>query len=206
MSQAMLFDINARMTSWEFIIDSRLDRLPVNLFRLCADYGVPVYTYREFARRIEKPVEYIIEKYCHDGFCIAHKEQYYIVYNADALDARQQQWTIAHELAHLSLGHIGPELSHLEYSTLYNTRPEEQEANKFALRLLCPSIVLHLCGVRSPGEICELCDVGREVADLRWEHLQKLRAKKRFLIKDEERKVMNQFGSFICGYVAEKLT
>lgn len=202
MSEEQL-DILARMTSWEFIIENKIQHLPVNPQKLCVPHNIRILTYQNFSDLIGNTVCHIKRKYNPVGFCLFYERQYYIVYNAAVTDRGVIRVTFAHELAHIVLGHIGPSQPYLKHIHILDSR-EEMDAKKFAHRLLCPSIVLHLCGVSSPAELQQLCDVPLDLAQLRWEHLQELRKTKAFLIKPEERAVMNQFAEFICHYVAEK--
>lgn len=199
-----MLDIKARVTSWKFILDSGVNHLPVDSYQLILNYQIPVATFEDYAKGIHQSLAYVHAKYSGGGFCLFDGKNYFVFYDAQ-LDERGRRWVLAHELAHIFLHHGNKKLKLASGASPLCEVPAEKEANKFALRLLCPSIVLHLCGTRSPEEVRRLCDVDDDIAALRWEHLQTLRAKKRFLVKDEERMVMNQFSDFICGYVADKL-
>lgn len=202
----IIFDIRARTSSWEFIIQSRLTRLPVDPLKLCTSLGIFKISYHQYAGRIGKPIAYIAEKYSPNAFCLFYEGKYYIVCNENLSDQLRLNCIIAHELAHIVLGHIGPELPYLSLARYADRQPQELQADKFAGRLQCPSIVLHLCGIASPEELAAVCAVTPEIATERWDHLQVIRRLKRFFVVPQERVVMNQFAVFIANYVADKFS
>lgn len=198
-------DIRARVTSWDFIIKNQLCCLPVDISGLCFQHGIKLLSYHKFSSITGHSMKFITDKYSDDGFCLFFKGNYSIVYNS-AHDEGSIRCTLAHELAHIMLGHIGPDLPYLKWASVREGISDEQQADKFAGRILCPSVVLHFCGVSSPGELTHLCGVDKPMGNLRWEHLQFLRKKKRFLQKFEERQVLSQFIPFISDYNCEKHT
>ena len=112
---------------------------------------------------------------------------------------RRARFTVAHELGHILLGHVG------KY-TLVNREPSprddpvEQAANGFAARLLAPACVLWGCRVSSAAEIAALCDISAVAARYRWERMQLLYARGKFLISPLERTLYACFSQYINSY------
>ncbi len=111
----------------------------------------------------------------------------------------RQRFTAAHELGHILLGHVGEgRLVNREPSPA--DAPIEKEANVFASRLLAPACVLWGCGVRSAQDIIELCDISRQSAEFRWQRIQVLQGRGRFLTSALERRVYEQFADYIAAH------
>lgn len=108
----------------------------------------------------------------------------------------RQRFTAAHELGHILLGHVDTEkLVNREPSP--GDSPLEQEANVFASRLLAPACVLWGCGVQSERDIVKLCDISYQAAKFRWQRMQVLIDRNKFLVSSLERKVYESFLEYI---------
>lgn len=108
----------------------------------------------------------------------------------------RSRFTIAHELGHILLGHVGKyELVKREPAPSDN--PMEQEANVFASRLLAPACVLWGCKVQSAEDIARLCDISLTAAEYRWTRMQQLYRRDKFWISPLEREVYAGFKKFI---------
>lgn len=105
-------------------------------------------------------------------------EQPVITFNASDAPARQR-FTIAHEIGHYALGHLGPgktkfrdPASHFSSST---QQVEEREANRFAANLLMPAAALKYAVERrnmySIDELAALFDVSQVAMKYRLENL-----------------------------------
>lgn len=119
-----------------------------------------------------------------EGLTVRHRGKYYILYNEKAI-ARRRNWTVAHELGHILLGHDG-ESAH-----------DEREADSFAAALLMPLPVLHYLESLRGGEpldadaICANFNVSRRAAERR---LSELAAPRRTLTEVETALMLRLFG------------
>ena len=101
-----------------------------------------------------------------EGLSIRHNGVYLILYNENSPRERLN-FTLAHEVGHILLGHIGEEGAHLE-----------READAFAAALLCPTVAVryleHQNGhVLSEKELCAVFPISREAARRRAEELRR---------------------------------
>lgn len=201
------FDIEDKLTSWNLILKNNLEELPVDIWQVCRNCGIIILTYEQYRATIFKSVHYIISKYhSAKAFCIFVSSHYFIIYNPDGQTEDDIRCTLAHELGHIALGHIGPELPFLSLHQATEKADAEWKATRFGNRILCPSIVLHFCSVSSEIEIERLCAVNSATARIRFARLASFRRDNRFFERKEERLVMNQFSHFIATYIAAKLT
>lgn len=88
-----------------------------------------------------------------DGLTICRKKQdkplYLVLYNDEMKNLRRRNFTLAHEIGHIYLGHQTDE------------EKQEQEANYFALQLLMPRVLAdaYLSRVAYPATPVDLCAV-----------------------------------------------
>lgn len=175
---------NARNMAWQIMLDEGICSLPVNVGRLCRSLGISV---RQYAGEDDS-----------DGRSLIIDGRPLILVSRNKPVPRQR-FTAAHELGHILLGHVGRNgLVNREPSPGDN--PLEREANVFASRLLAPACVLWGCGVRSELDIMELCGVSRQSAEFRWQRMQVLLARGKFLASPMERKVYQQFADYIASH------
>ena len=175
----------SRDLAWEILLREGVCALPVDVLEICRRLGIAVRQYQE-----PRPEG--------DGFSTIIDGVPYICIRRG--QSRQRaRFTVAHELGHILLGHVGKEgLVNREPSPHDN--PVEQAANVFAARLLAPACVLWGCRVSSAAEIAALCDISAVAAGYRWERMQILLARGKFLVKAKERKLYRRFGKYIKTY------
>lgn len=175
---------NARDMSWKILLDMDVRSLPVNVSLICRTMGITVKYY-------DGTPESDGESMILDGQPI--------IFVSRNKPAPRQRFTAAHELGHILLGHIGwGKLVNREPSPRDN--PLEQEANVFASRLLAPACVLWGCGVKSAQDIMELCNISRQAAEFRWQRLQRLLIRGKFLTSPLEREVYERFAQYIAAH------
>ena len=178
---------NARDLAWRVLIDEKVTALPINIAALCRKMGIKVQYY--------KP------KDDNDGYCTIFLGRPRIFVSSECSPERQR-FTIAHELGHILLGHVGrAELVNREPSGTDN--PLEHDANVFASRLLAPACVLWALDIRTPEQIAQLCRISYQAASFRAKRMALLYERNKFLTSPMERKVYAQFGEFIAGKKAE---
>lgn len=171
----------SRDATWRILIDCRVTELPVRVVQICRRIGVTV-------RRAPLPEGV-------DGQSMILDGQPIILYK-DMESTGRIRFTIAHELGHILLGHVGKyELMNREPSPQDN--PIEQAANVFASRLLAPACVLWGCRAGSPEDIMRLCGISRTAAEFRWGRMQELYRRNKFLLHPLERQLYANFRLYI---------
>ena len=171
----------SRDLAWKILLQENVTELPVNIIRLCKQMGIRVQSY--------------IPQDDNDGMSVIIRGKPRILVSQESPHGRQR-FTIAHELGHILLGHVGEyELVNREPDPKDN--PIEQAANVFASRLLAPACVLWALNARTPEEIAALCDISYQAASFRAERMALLYQRNKFLASPLERTVHQQFGDFI---------
>ena len=180
----------SRNATWEMLLDLEIKELPVKITDLCRRIGIPV-----------KFADLGAEE---DGYSAIVNDKPIIVINSLKRDnTARMRFTVAHELGHIMLGHVGVyELVNREPSPSDNEI--EQQANIFASRLLAPACVLWGCNVQSPEEIMQLCDISHQAAQFRFNRMKVLYERQKFLISPLEKKVYKQFKPFMLRYLLAK--
>ena len=167
----------------QFIIDRKIDELPVDVIKIANDCKWLIVPYSKADKSILGIYEEIM--YTDWGFTIYFDNQYIIFFN-DEIKIGSQRFTIAHEIGHIVL-------EHFDFS---NARTREKEANMFAASLLMPIDVLRACNIQSRKDIEILCGVSYSAACYRYEKALKVN-------NDESlfrNKVLKQFQKFINTY------
>lgn len=172
---------NSRDLAWQVLINEHVTELPVKVAALCRNMGIKMQFY--------EPTDQ------NDGFSTIINDQARIFVSKHCIPERQR-FTIAHELGHILLGHVGKhQLVNREPSPQDN--PIEQAANVFASRLLAPACVLWALNARTPEEIAGLCKISHQAAKFRAERMAILYERGKFLSAPLERQVYAQFSEFI---------
>lgn len=183
---------NSRNLSWEIIINEGIDELPVSMSRLCGRLGIEVILSDSLGMS-------------GDGKALMYDGKPYIFLNRNQRPERMR-FTLAHELGHILLEHIGKyELVNREPSPTDNH--VEQEANIFASRLLAPACVLWALDISEAEEIASLCKISFAAAKFRSERMKLLYEREKLFLKDKgkscflispfEKQVFEQFKPFI---------
>ena len=171
----------SRDLAWRILLNEGVTELPVDIVGLCRKMGVRV--------------QYFTPKDESDGksailFGVPR------IFVSRECSPERQRFTIAHELGHILLGHVGEyQLVNREPSAEDN--PIEQEANVFASRILAPACVLWALDLHTPEEIAAHCRISLPAAGYRAERMALLYARNKFLISPLERKVYEQFLPYI---------
>lgn len=172
---------NSRDLAWRVLINEGVRELPVKVVRLCKQMGIRVVC---FTPETDS-----------DGFSTIVDGQA-TIFVSDRCSRERQRFTVAHELGHILLGHVGEqELVNREPSRGDN--PIEQAANVFASRLLAPACVLWALDARTPEQIAGLCQISHQSAAFRAERMAVLYQRNKFLSSPLERQVYQQFRDFI---------
>lgn len=171
----------SRDLAWQVLLREGITGLPVKVSALCRQMGIQV-GYADLPEG-EDGVSMLVEG--HPRILIARDRP-----------AARQRFTVAHELGHILLGHVGKyRLVNREPSRGDN--PIEQAANVFAARILAPACVLWALDARTPEQIAKLCDISYQAAIFRAERMAILYRRGKFLTSPLERAVYEQFSDFI---------
>ena len=182
---------HVRDAVWELLIKENITTLPIKIIKLCHDLGITVYYYTPDDDS--------------DGKCVVVDGVPRILVSRLASPERQR-FTVAHELGHIILGHVG-KYALVNREPTAKDNPIEQAANVFASRLLAPACVLWGCGVQNAEEIASLCNISKTAAEYRMErmnilykrdyNMRRSKGKGCFLLSPQERAVYNQFLPYI---------
>lgn len=138
----------AEQQAIDLLIDCCLTKIPVSPWGICLSiYGknVRFRTYSSISQKHKKSINEIVNLFnTKDGLTVTSTPQskkFLITYNDKISTKSRINFTIAHELGHIALGHFeyvndSTVLSKEEYKVL------EAEANAFAKELLAPFVVI----------------------------------------------------------------
>lgn len=187
---------NARDAAWEFLIQSRIKKLPVDMGKICAAHGFELYSYTTGIGVI-KALGYESQCGKSDGFSVLKNGTYYIFYSEKCVPGRQR-FSIAHEIGHIVLGHLRDgRCTILNREPSPPDNPVETQANQFAARLLAPACVLNALNATAPEEISVLCGISKQAAQFRAARMHTLQKRQKFLSHPLERQVMKQFRCWV---------
>lgn len=171
----------SRDAAWELLIRMKIRSLPIKISEICFALGIKL-----------KYSEDLIDT---DGYSFFLKDIPCIVIRKTDNIGRLR-FTVAHELGHILLGHVGMyELVNREPAP--NDDPIEQAANVFAIRLLAPACVLWGLNVTSAEQISQICDISLQAAQFRMQHLKELYRRNKFLTSRLEKVLYFRFRRFI---------
>lgn len=177
---------NVRNASWQCLIDCKITSLPVPISYICELYHGKVVNNSEVCKlkNSESGRVYVIDGYP------------YVVVN-DNESVQRIRFTIAHELGHYLLGHLGSDITNLNRGYDSIKPIQETEADMFAARLLAPACVLWGINAQTAEQISEVCSISHTAAKIRAERMEVLRKRGKFLTSPLERKVYQQFENYI---------
>ncbi len=185
------------MTANDVYEAAGITELPIDPSKAAAAIGIKTVSYKSMRKIYDIEVEELYNtSTC--GFAFKINNRFVIAVNENSCGERQRRFTIAHELGHCVLGHIG-KLSEKKELTL----SEERQADKFAADFLAPLPVLILCGAESAEEIKKICGISNQAAEIRYEELVRAR-KSNFLLFGENSRIADRFSEFIKRYRAGK--
>ena len=188
----------ARDAAWKVLIECGISELPVFPSAICRHYGWKLADYKTGEASIKLLGLSELSKKT-DGFCAVTARYTYIFFDS-TLPSGRRRFTIAHEIGHLILGHVGKGMATVENrEPTGSERAEERQANQFAARLLAPACVLHEIGANTPEQIQKLCGLSLQAAQFRAERMQELERRQRFYLSPLEQQVIKQFESYIAA-------
>ena len=189
-----------RDLAWNILIKNGVSELPVNIYKICKQEGINVFSYKVSESFIES-MGLTEEAELNDAFSMGNT----IFYNEEKSEQRRR-FSIAHELGHILL-HSDIEFKIYNREPLPCELPIEAEANAFAARILAPLCVLQFLNLNSAREISEVCNISYTAAEARFSRLCEIRKRNKerrseknhgtFLLSRLERRVIENFGEYI---------
>lgn len=175
---------NVRNSAWQALLDFNVTKLPVSVNSIAKQLGIKVIKNSDI-HELQNGER---------GVTLFKNEHWYIIFD-DTESVPVCRFTVAHELGHILLGHIL--VNGFKYRTFEKRDEEEQAADMFAARLLAPACVLHELQALSAEQIAKVCNISMPAAEKRAERMQVLEARNKYYLHPLERKVREQFDSFI---------
>lgn len=177
---------NVRNSAWQCLIDFNIDAFPVNVSKIARDAGVKVI--RNSDVNLLKPNE--------SGKSYFDGQTWFLIYD-DTNDPVVSRFTIAHELGHFFLGHAYTCAKYADYDDKGKIPKAEEQADSFALRLLCPVCVLKDLNISSAEDIAKYCRIPTEWAEKRYIRLKELKERDTFFMNPIERQVHDNFKNYL---------
>ena len=177
---------NLRDAAWQCLIDCKIDKLPVDVLKIAEQCNV--YVIKNSHVDELRPNE--------DARTYCNGNKWVIIFN-DKNDSETSRFAIAHELGHILLGH---EKTYVQYSSMeqFLKKPKsEQQADMFALRLLCPACIIAALDLHSSDDIYSYCRVPLSRAEQRSERMKELYKRKKFFKSEIEKQVYTCFQEYI---------
>ncbi len=177
---------DVRNSAWKCLLDFNASSLPVDVLRIARNAGIRV----------------IRDSYVGDllpgenGKAYYDGSQWTVIYN-DRNPKELSRFTLAHELGHILLGH---ETKFIKYSNAceFNHRSKsEEQADRFAVRLLCPACVLWGLNISSADEIAAYCMIEPSLAADRAKRMRTLYMRDKFLTDPLEKMLYESFKPYI---------
>ena len=174
-----------RDIAWKCLIDNGIDRLPVDVLKIARQSNIDVK--KNSRIKVLLPDEYA--KSFYDG------EKWVIVYN-DLNDTVVSRYAIAHELGHIFLVHVKMYSKYATIEEIGRKPRSENQADSFAMRLLCPACVLKQMNIHSAQDIAEYCRVPLPQAKTRSKRMATLKERNKYYTSALERQVAKMFENY----------
>lgn len=177
------------MSIYDIYAAAGISSLPVNPIEAAAAVGVKTVKYSDICGIYCHSMEEIYRE-SRFGFSFEDHGKPVIAVNENACGLRRRRFTVAHELGHCVLGHVGK-----------GRKPngaEERAADSFAAALLAPVSVLRMCGVSSPEETARLCGITISAAGIRFSEIM------RGSVGEEDLLIIMRFSGYIDRYLQSK--
>lgn len=185
----------SRDRAWEILIRHKISALPVDVFKICKDSGVSIYTYdsgKDLINRFK-----LSSHTDNDGFSVKINSRYFIFYNSNIQPFGRIRFTIAHEMGHIALRHIRGNATLWNRGEDKTNDPREVQANIFASRLLAPACVLMELNIQTADDLQAVTGLSHTAAEIRLKRLNELRTRGKFYLSPLERQVYKNFEKYI---------
>ena len=177
---------NIREGAWRCLEDFKVASLPVDVLQIARRSGVK--TIKNSQADLLNDGE--------TGRAMFDGELWVIVYD-DKNSTAVARYTLAHELGHIFLGHDLTYENFKNVKEFRHTVKSEEQADSFAIRLLCPACVLKGLDIHTAEEIEKYCGVESRIARQRMKRMELLYKRNKFFTSELEERVYENFHMFI---------
>ena len=180
---------DVRDSAWQCLLNFNVTSLPVDVLAIARAANIRVVR-NSLANRLSTG-----EK----GKALTNGRDWIIIYD-DTQPVDVCRFTLAHELGHIFLGH---DLKYAKYAGIQEfvgKGKSEQQADAFAVRLLCPACILHSLGLTTAEQIATMCRVPLDVATLRANRMRELNKRDQFLTSPLEKEVYENFRTYLSDH------
>ena len=175
-----------RDAAWQCLIDHNIDRLPVDVLKIASQSNIDVK--KNSRIKVLLPDEQAKSFY--------NGDKWIIVYN-DLNDVVISRFAIAHELGHIFMAHVKTYSKYATIEEIGKKPKSEQQADMFALRLLCPACIIAALDLHSSDDIYSYCRVPLSRAEQRSERMKELYKRNKFFKSEIEKQVYTCFQEYI---------
>lgn len=189
----------AKKAAKEFLLKSKVKSLPINPYAICKQHGFVIRSVSEIEDLIDEidPFDIRYNTDCDAKTYLTSDGRYVIVYDDSVLSQGRIIWTIAHEIAHIVLGHL-EQFDQTEVNkglTEKENQVLEKEADIFTSELLAPAEILLHCKCKTKSRIKMLCGLSDEAATYREEYVKNYKPDDKYQHLNKE--IFKQFFNFI---------
>ena len=177
---------NIRSSAWRCLVDFNIGSFPVDILKIARAVGIRVIKNSSVGDLL--PGEH--------GKSYFNGQAWIIIYN-DLEPVDVCRFTVAHELGHFFLGH---DLAYSRYEGAqhFTRRPKaEEQADMFALRLLCPACIIKELDLHSAEDIAKYCLIPLSIAKARAERMKTVYKRDMFFTDPLEKQVYDNFCSYL---------
>ena len=179
----------------KFLLDDGMEALPFKPLKCLKEMAIKVESYQSLAERKGCTVKDICEIFKSKDattLYLAKSKRFIVLYN-NAPSQKRINWTLAHELGHIILGHF--ELLEEKGITTDDLSEElalllDKEADAFAGEVLAPSFILFTKRCITPAAIMAACNISLTAASIKSSYLSKL---DRYYFSKTEHKLIKVF-------------
>lgn len=193
---------DVRSAAWRFLLEFQIASLPVDMMKVCEYLDVLIKPYSAVSGLLKSLSLTEFSKQS-NGFTVYMNTQWYIFYRDDFFSFADINYTLAHELGHILLGHkMAIKTTPFQTAAYMAEKGKkdsiETQADMFAMRILAPSCVLKELHVHTYQEIMALCYLPTPYAKQRAKRLETLLQRDTFYKDPLELRVRDNFSDFFA--------
>lgn len=154
-----------RSQAINLLLDLKIDRYPISPAQICKKKSWQLISMAEYAsmcNSCESEIKHSLFIGC-DAYTFYNMKtsEYKIVYDRQRHFTGRENWTIAHEIGHIVLGHHKTGKAGYKSIIINQSERYELEADYFAGHLLSTPVILNALNVSSPDQIAHICRLSK---------------------------------------------